>query len=1224
MPIQIRCASCSYGARVKDSLAGKRVACPQCGEPIDVVETSQQPTSVKVTRPARRQQSQRPPATAAEPPTRKAAWLVPALGGAGVILLAVVIYAAFSFGKQSAEPTSPSPPPGAQIVAQPESPVHPAANRTGKTRRAAASNSAAAQPIEESAPADPPKPTSPAQEVAKAKLDVPTIPQQAAVPVGQETAQVQENEHPLTNTVDFEKLVLDYLVTSMDMTEDGRYLVLTHQADNQVSFYNVLQRKVAASVTAVAPRSVLCRSGFAFVANYGKGTISVYSRDKEWQLVNELQVNKPNVMYVSAPGGRNFKGELIVTCHGDGPQASYQDSHVFAVSMKTDQCRPISRAAMATVSYDGKLVMTQGSFNLSPSGGLAAYNYKEYVNSGDKAQPIFKGGIQQTPFVYQVDAGGYWIGNNIVFGGVPIVQLEGDLGQLVVPDLSQKLIYSLTRDVVRAHRLNSGLTELGTRRSSYPAEYDEFSKVYHHLYRMRGYLLDHSTAYTHGDRLFLFVLPAKGGKVLAAETRAFEANTTPSPRPRTDIADTPDTPAGPAEPLAGLLNGFPKMIPAGREFRFQFKMPPQTSLELMSEIPGMVLTRQGDLRWKPTEKDVGRHELKIRITQNGQNSFERPQLEVIDEELFASLDGDLSKLNEFEHLDLEVDRYAIADGNNGDHLLLLQGDILRILGGDGIAVKDQRKLPNRYDFIEERADTYIAVTKNPAPALDVIDKRNLRIRRHIDLTSAGTRILEITDLAINPRSKDSFVAIKHDIDLPRYTVLTVDEGSGRVESPGILGTWVEVSPDGKRLYTGYKDIYQRGSRFHINPGWNLIEVPEYGNVDMLLAWETRKYDLKQAILQAGGNGNGIRLSADGKRLTYLSHVGYPRHSGNLVGVDAEDLGKPAVSYEYKGRGVTTELAYHPTLPLVAVPGSGSAVLFHRETGEPLENRLLLPASGLGDSKVERLFFSPNGDNLVFLCSGGDTGRYLRSVRLKLAPRERLAKAARRPAAPTPSQPKPEKVPREELHGLRPPNKTDPITAKEIGRRYLDAVVLVLTEDSSGSGFFIGKTGYLLTSAHVVEGAADHELRVVYNSKPGGEKYEPLRVAAKVVRVDDRRDLALLKVRTPKNPVHIFLAEEERVETGETVTVIGNPGLGTEILNRTMTSGIVSNPDRELNGQHYVQMSAAINPGNSGGPMFDTRGHVIGLVSSKGNIDGAGFAVPARVVRDFLDGAVDGN
>lgn len=73
----------------------------------------------------------------------------------------------------------------------------------------------------------------------------------------------------------------------------------------------------------------------------------------------------------------------------------------------------------------------------------------------------------------------------------------------------------------------------------------------------------------------------------------------------------------------------------------------------------------------------------------------------------------------------------------------------------------------------------------------------------------------------------------------------------------------------------------------------------------------------------------------------------------------------------------------------------------------------------------------------------------------------------------------------------------------------------------------------------------------------------------------------------------------------------------------MTTGIVSNPTREIEGQQYVQISAAINPGNSGGPLFNDHGLVVGLISLKGDIEGAGFAVPASVLKTFLQQAIDG-
>ena len=127
---------------------------------------------------------------------------------------------------------------------------------------------------------------------------------------------------------------------------------------------------------------------------------------------------------------------------------------------------------------------------------------------------------------------------------------------------------------------------------------------------------------------------------------------------------------------------------------------------------------------------------------------------------------------------------------------------MRILGANGIKVDRKIQLPQRYHDIEERDDAYIAVSNQP-PFLDVIDKKSLKIRNHIDLVFPDFKVLEVKDLSIHPDLATSYVCVKNSIELPRYTVLIVDEKSGTAKAPGIVGTWAEVSPDGQTLYTGY-------------------------------------------------------------------------------------------------------------------------------------------------------------------------------------------------------------------------------------------------------------------------------------------------------------------------------------------------------------------------------------------------------------------------------------
>ena len=110
--------------------------------------------------------------------------------------------------------------------------------------------------------------------------------------------------------------------------------------------------------------------------------------------------------------------------------------------------------------------------------------------------------------------------------------------------------------------------------------------------------------------------------------------------------------------------------------------------------------------------------------------------------------------------------------------------------------------------------------------------------------------------------------------------------------------------------------------------------------------------------------------------------------------------------------------------------------------------------------------------------------------------------------------------------------------------------------------------------------------------------------------------------TPASPlVTASLSPRTKIEAGERVTVIGNPGLEQTVLNHTMTEGIVSNPRRTIRGGTYIQTSAAVNPGSSGGPMFDSRGNVIGLVVLKADIEGTGFAVSLTDISAFLKASV---
>lgn len=1071
-------------------------------------------------------------------------------------------------------------------------------------------------------------------------------------------------EVPEEIVVEFDELPLESGATCFDMTEDGKFLVISHFAEDRVSVYDVLQAKVVSSLKCPAPRSVMCRGKWAFVANYGHGTISVFHRDDKYRMVDRLQVEKPNILHISAPMGARFANELIVTSQGKNAHPSYSDTHVYVVETRKDRFRRVGGDALASVSADGKVIITQGTYHLSNAGDIRAYNYKAFTG-GERGDALYGGGgPSYTPFVYQVFPSNYWLSARAILGGVPIGVAYDDGSSMIIPDYSQRLIYTASEDVVKSHSVAKGFPYLEMRRARYPAKYVDFSKVNQHFYRTQAYVLDHPTAYVHDRQLHMFIMTGEGGNgaILRAVTPAFRNSlTTAAPDSSVVASDAandegnkPDAegmPARGADSASGraleknadansdaasldglsveeqLKRNFPTLIPAGEKFVFRFKLAKPGQFELMSPIAGAALSAEGNFLWRVAADQIGKHDLKIRVTQGDDVTIEWLTVEVVDEQLAKAAGSDAANLKSFQRLDLEPDHYFLTSTLKSGKMLLLQGDVLTLLAGDGFQVERKFQLPNRYKYVFDRGSYLTALGIEDGIKVDIIDKVSMKVKRSIDLKTANPRIANVTDIAVNPMRPVAYVAVDCRDTMPQYNVLRVDEVGGEAETTDIFGNWVQVSPDGRQLFTGYHDLYRRGTKFHINPDWRIIDIPTYGNIDMLLRWDADgQGKLRQAIDKPGTNGQGLRLSPDGRQVVYLSFTGDLDAHGTLRGWNTTDFSKPSVEFPLKDRGSTSELAYHPWLPMVASPGGASAILLNQDNGEEIENKLMLPTTGLDGAKVERLMFSADGKHLLFICVGSD-GRHIRSVNLRLAPTELTAKlrgplrskdALAANSSPEDRRAKPAAaIPLNQIHALQRTARAPTLTPKEIGKRYLDSVVSILTKSGGGSGFFVSKSGYLVTSAHVV-GNAD-KAKIIHNANPGGP-FKAMESPAEVLCADENLDIALLKITLDRPTPHVLLSAESRVDTGEAVIVIGSPGLGEALLDRTMTEGIVSNPQRMIGGLPYIQTSAAVNPGNSGGPMFDSRGRVIGLVNLKGSIEGAGFATPASAIEGFLRAA----
>ena len=180
---------------------------------------------------------------------------------------------------------------------------------------------------------------------------------------------------------------------------------------------------------------------------------------------------------------------------------------------------------------------------------------------------------------------------------------------------------------------------------------------------------------------------------------------------------------------------------------------------------------------------------------------------------------------------------------------------------------------------------------------------------------------------------------------------------------------------------------------------------------------------------------------------------------------------------------------------------------------------------------------------------------------------------------------------------------------------------IVRQHAVGSGVIVDSNGYIMTNAHVVEGA--QRIRVAL-PLPMGDSAGQVPVGkrrileARLLGQHKESDLALLKIDETDLPT-LPLLSQQRPHVGQLVFAIGSP----EGLQNSVTMGVVSalarqpDPTKALT---YLQTDAPINPGNSGGPLVDMYGSVVGIntfiLSQGGGSEGLGFAIPARVV-DFV-------
>ncbi|MHA2395528.1 MAG: S1C family serine protease [Candidatus Thorarchaeota archaeon] len=185
-----------------------------------------------------------------------------------------------------------------------------------------------------------------------------------------------------------------------------------------------------------------------------------------------------------------------------------------------------------------------------------------------------------------------------------------------------------------------------------------------------------------------------------------------------------------------------------------------------------------------------------------------------------------------------------------------------------------------------------------------------------------------------------------------------------------------------------------------------------------------------------------------------------------------------------------------------------------------------------------------------------------------------------------------------------------VSTTRLARTQLSHVVPV---KGQGSGVILTDTGFIVTNAHVIEGARDVDVTL----------YDGRNFKAVVVGASKVRDLAILKIDAENlNPLE--LGDSATLKVGQFAIAVGNPlGLGS-----TVTFGMVSAVDRTIQSQRtflegLIQTSAQINPGNSGGALVDSEGRLIGVPTAMIPwSQGIGFAIAVDTLKGVFDELVE--
>ncbi|MCX7045265.1 MAG: serine protease [Candidatus Sumerlaeota bacterium] len=185
-----------------------------------------------------------------------------------------------------------------------------------------------------------------------------------------------------------------------------------------------------------------------------------------------------------------------------------------------------------------------------------------------------------------------------------------------------------------------------------------------------------------------------------------------------------------------------------------------------------------------------------------------------------------------------------------------------------------------------------------------------------------------------------------------------------------------------------------------------------------------------------------------------------------------------------------------------------------------------------------------------------------------------------------------------------------------------SVVAVSNPGGWGTGFVIDQQGHVMTNHHVVRNQQYHSVSFFLKGEDGVLRRTKIE-NVELVAFSRLLDIALLQLPLDKikdlKIEPLTFGSPDDIKVGDPVFAIGNPGMGRQMLDVSVTNGIISSTSRNFNDVLYMQTDAPVNPGNSGGPLLNAAGEVIGLVTLKAIFqENIAFALPDNYISIFLN------